>query len=353
MRRCSAFVVLTAAILACGKSETDPSPAAGQNAVGSAAESAEAAPAPEATIPAEIPKKSSDPTPQTMNTTALGVALVLPRLVSVGLMSSRSMMVEGVYFATAQTGAAQLGQVTSTGTVTLSQLGALYEPTPSDRLIAKIGNQTHEFRLLAAEGNNMAATAASWLLAPHRLEYTHRIPDRADIKISEQFDGTQFEVALKGWSVLGGKKYDLDLTATGGTQGDRDTNGQETRTQYQLTGTVRGEGFEVDVRETNAIHFASATSLYLLHSQRGSATQVRSVIDSAVRMGKSTIQFNSLQVETGHKEKGFNESAGIVSASGTVSRDGAAFGQLTLQNDAPVIATPSGVIPVTLDTSGW
>ncbi|MBL9210004.1 MAG: hypothetical protein JNL92_06025, partial [Opitutaceae bacterium] len=97
---------------------------------------------------------------------ALAVGFSLPRLVMVGVMSSRSMVVEAVYFATAQTGAASFGQVTKTGTIVLTPAGAHYSPMPQDRLVVREGNRTHEFLALDALGDSSAQFPGNWLAAP-------------------------------------------------------------------------------------------------------------------------------------------------------------------------------------------
>lgn len=305
----------------------------------------------DATAPTGDPTIQPKGTPSNsteMNTSPLGVCIALPRLVATGVYSSRSMLVEGVYFATAQSGAGMRGQITSTGTITLSQIGAQYDPTPTDRLIGKIENQVHEFVLSKANGNNMADSAISWLASPHELEYTHTIPNQAEAHVSVKFDGRNFEVAVTGWAKLLGQRYDVNLAARGGTQGVRDFDGQDIDTQYQLTGTVKGNGVEVDVQETHVIKLVSATSLQTLPSMRGTASQLRCVLNSVVRDGKDSYRFNNVQVEAGTKEKGGQSSAGIVAASGSILKNDRPFGECSVQNGALVVIVGNTALPIQL-----
>lgn len=281
----------------------------------------------------------------------LGVGLAVPRLVAGSVYSSRSMIVEAIYFATAQSGAGLSGQVRSTGTITLSEFGAQYSPAPSDRLVAQLGTEVHEFKLKNAQGNNNAESAIAWLGNPHILEYSHTLTNQAEANITVQFDGNTFVTRVNGWSMLAGNRYDVDLLAQGATRGVSDFDGQERKTQYQLTGTVKGSGVEVTVKEQHALSLASATSLRLLHSQRGSATQIQSVVNSTVKCGGHTYRFDQVQTETGSKEKGFQSSGGIVAASGRVLRDESPFGELLLVNGSVVVAAGGDVIPVQLGQS--
>lgn len=131
-------------------------------------------------------------------TRGLGVALVGPRLVTAGMMQSRSMVTEAVYFATAQTGSAAYGQITRTGTVQVTHLGALYLPAPMDRLVIDLGGARHEFRDVEAIGDASQMFAANWLAAPHRLSYSHCAGDEGEVRIQEAYDGRVFTAHVEG-----------------------------------------------------------------------------------------------------------------------------------------------------------
>lgn len=279
---------------------------------------------------------------------AFGAALAMPRFASDNAQSSRSMLVEAVYFATGQTGSGQFGQITSTGTVQVSELGAVYSPAPTDKLIIQLGAQTHEFKLKNAQGNNNAATALSWILSPHVLEYTHTMPNQAEANLSVQFDGNNFSARISGWAMLGSQRYEVDLTAQGTSSGSSDGTGAERQTQYRMTGTIRGGGADVTVLEEHTVSFASAIGLNLLASQRGNATQIRSVSSSSVKIGGDIYKFNNIQAESGMKERGNQSSGGMVSAAGLVTKNDAPFGEVMLQNGAVVVAAGGNVIPLRL-----
>lgn len=278
---------------------------------------------------------------------AIGAAVVLPRLVTAGVLSSRSMIVEAVYFATGQTGAGQLGQITSTGTIQVSQLGAVYSPSPEDRLVVILDQQTHEFKLSKAEGNHSAGTADQWLNSAHLIDYEYK-SNVGEARVSAQFDGRTFQVSVGGHASLGGQRFDVDLKATGGTQGEGDFNGRESKTQYQLTGTIRGAGLDIEVDETHTTNFASAYGLNLLYSQRGYASQVLCDVRSTVKSGKDSYRFDHVHIEAGTKERGGNTTGGLVNANGTILRNDAPLGTLVLDTNALLIQTAAGTIPLKL-----
>lgn len=281
---------------------------------------------------------------------ALAVGFSLPRLVMVGVMSSRSMVVEAVYFATAQTGAASFGQVTKTGTIVLTPAGAHYSPVPQDRLVVREGNRTHEFLALDALGDNSAQFPGNWLAAPHRLSYQHRVDGEAEATVREEFDGRGFAAQVTGWAVWQGRKFTVDLAARGGTQGGTDADGADTRTIYDVTGAVTGDDVSLEVRERHVSHFVSAMSLQLLPSMRGSANQLIATLGSVVRTGGENFQFKDVQVETGSREKGGQSSGGVVAVSGTILRNDRPYAVCTLQQGVPVAvaggsAIPLGIVP--------
>ncbi len=277
-------------------------------------------------------------------TRGLGLALVGPRLVSTGVMESRSMVTEAIYFATQQTGAGALGQVTSTGTVQVSQFGAVYQPQPTDRLVVAIGGTRHEFTKVQAQGDSSQQFAANWLAAPHRLAYTHGLDGTGEVRIEETFDGRGFVASVTGWSTIAGQRCQFELTARGGTQGGPDGQGADRTTQYTLTGSLRGEGLVVDVHETHGTRFVAALGLSLLPSQRGSASRTLSRIDSTAKLAGAEYHFVSVQAESGSKEKGGQSTAGVVALTGAVTKNGQPFRDCSLQGGLPVLATSAGVL---------
>jgi hypothetical protein len=280
---------------------------------------------------------------------ALGIAFGLPRAVTAAVQSSRSMVVEAVWFASAQNGYAQTGQVTKTGTVTVTQLGAQFAPTPTDKLVVQLGDQVHEFESIDATVNPQADSPTAYLQAPHRLAYLHRLRGKAEARIDERFDGGAFESSVTGWTTLAGKRYDVALTARGGGQGNGGLDGAESQTRYELAGTVRGGGVEVDVRERHATSYASAVSLGLLYSQRGWASRFEATIGSTVRAGGARYAFADVRVQTDAKEKGGQRSDDVSSVAGAILRDGRPFAQLALQGGVAVAVAAGGVtIPLAL-----
>ena len=299
--------------------------------------------------PERRPRVPPDPTTAAATTdAALAVAFGLPRVVAAGVMASRSAVTESVYFASGQTGSLLLGQPTKTGTITVTQSGSQYSPSPADRLIVRLGAAVHEFVNIDAEGGGQAPTASGWLAAPHRLSYLHRMPGQAEATITESFDGRTFDSRITGWTTIQGQRYDIDLTSRGQTAGVRENDGRETQTTYELSGTIRGGAVDLDVHEQHSEQFASTYSLALLYSQRGYASQFRAAMTSTLRTGGDTFTFSNVQVESGAKEKGGQASSGLASVSGDVLRNGRPFATCTLLDGRPVAVAGGRAISLEL-----
>ncbi len=248
-----------------------------------------------------------------------------------------------------------MGQIANTGTLTPGYGGGFqYSPQPQDRLVVHLGpQQTHEFVVRQAQGNSYAATAAEWMMSPHVLQYSHRLPGQAEAEMTAQFDGSQFQVQVRGWYMQSGTRYDLNMSATGQTSGSSGVDGQDSQTQYDLTGTISGGGLEVEVHERHSSTMAAATSLRLLPSQRGSVSRFNGVLNNVLRVGGEEYRFQNVQVQTDQRTRGTNTGqAGLTLLEGLVVRSGQPFGQLVLQAGQAFLQTNSGVIPLDMPIAG-
>ena len=281
-------------------------------------------------------------------TVGLPIAFGLPRVVAVNVSMSRGLVVEAVYQATALSGGASVGRIVNTGTLVLGPAGLQYQPGPTDRLVLKLGTQTHEFVVKDAQGNMSAATSTAWLFSPHRLHYTHRIPGQAEADISLSFDGHRFQAKVKGWSMVSGARYTVDLTASGQSASKRDYHGQDVQTEYNLSGNVQSDGFAVEVDERHSFSMAAATNLRLLQSMRGSASQFNGTLNNVLRVGEDEYKFDSVQIQTDMKDRGGTGSAGVTSATGQVLLNGKPFGRCVLQSGRVFLETEGGQIMLDL-----
>jgi hypothetical protein len=283
----------------------------------------------------------------------LAIGFGLPRVIAVNAYLSKSLVVEAVYQATALSGSGLYGQITNTGTLTTEFGGLQFLPQPADRLVVRLGEESHEFVVREAQGNLQAPTAAEWLISPHVLRYRHVLPGQAEVELAVQFDGVNFQSEVAGWYLQSGHRYDLDLIATGQSVTQRDMTGQEVRTEYDYSGTISREGFSLEVSEHHTFSLAAASHpSRLLPSQRGSASRFNGTINNVVRSGGTESKFVDVQVQTDMMARGGTGTAGLTHLSGQVSRDGTTLGRCVLQTGQAFLDTGSTRLPLDIPPPG-
>lgn len=279
----------------------------------------------------------------------LPVAFGAPRLIAMSAYQSRAMVVEAVYQATAMSGAGMTGRVMNTGTIRVTAAGAQYQPQPTDRLVVEWGGQRHEFVVKNAQGNSQAPTSDMWLASPHQLSYSHAVQGQGRADMDVAFDGSRFRVSARGTTLLSGESVTFDVTATGAAGGTRDYHGQDVTTEYAMTGSIKGDGYEVAVDERQSARVVSATSLQTLPSMRGSASSITTVISSVLRSGGAEIKFDGVRARSESSEKGGNPKNQHQEVAGRVLRNGALWGECTMTPAGPFLNTKEG--PVALGLS--
>lgn len=282
----------------------------------------------------------------------LAVAFGLPRIVATNTYMSRGLVVEAVYEATRLSGSA--GRVIKTGTLEVTAKGTRYRRVPDDRLILTFGDQRYEFVVTEAQGDASATTAAAWLLLPHRLEYTVRVPEQAESDVSVRFNGRHFNIGVKGWTTLGPERYTVDLKASGQSASAWDMHGRQMRTEYSLTGKVQGQQMDiaVDVNEQHISNMAAATNLRLLYSMRGSASRFSATLNNRMQVGGDEYTFDGVRIQTDVIERGGQGRMRLTDVSGQVLRNGRTYGHCVLKARRPVLETDEGPIALDLVSDG-
>lgn len=278
----------------------------------------------------------------------LPIAFGLPRVVALNANLSRTLVVESVFQATRLSGGGMVGRIVNTGTLALGPSGFQYQPHPADRLILRLGEQTHGFVVKQAQGNMAATTGAAWLLSPHRLHYVHVLHGAAEADISYYFDGYRFEAGIKGWNMFNGARYTIDLTSSGHSASVRDYHGQQVQTEYDLKGKLQGDGFGVDVDERHQFNMAAATNMRMPHHMRGSASRFNGTLRNLLHMDGDVYKFENVRIVTDVKGRGGEGSAGVVDVGGEILLNGQPFGRCVLQAGRVIAVTETGRITLDL-----
>src|SRR5262249_17524241 len=139
-------------------------------------------------------------------------------------------------------------------------------------------------------------------------------------------------VKAAGWTKLNGQRFDINLSAAGQTGGEREADGQDTTTAYDLTGMISGNGCDIHVNQRVIMRIVSSYSLRMLTTQRGTATQINSTLNNTLQCGTESFAFNDVQVQSESTDKGGNSRSGVTAAAGVITRDGQPFATVGLQN---------------------
>ena len=113
---------------------------------------------------------------------------------------------------------------------------------------------------------------------------------------------------------------------------------------FEVTGTVRGPGVAVDVRERHSSSLVAATSLRTLPSQRGSASDSNATLSSIATVDGVRFELSNVQVRTGTSTRGGQGSAGMTGLSGAVLRNGQPFGTFVMQAGRAFLRTSGGLV---------
>ncbi|MEM8884071.1 MAG: hypothetical protein AAGD14_08385 [Planctomycetota bacterium] len=187
---------------------------------------------------------------------ALAAGNGLPRLVAFGAYQSREIAVNAIYQATIQ---ARTGAVVQTGTLTPRLGGFVYSPQPQDRLVVKLPTGTHEFRFSKIQGNAQAPNPQAWLGANHELAYTHKNGDHGEATLIVKYVNGRFDNTMKGWFRHAGVQYAYDLRAVGTYGFNQDMSGNQSTSDYALTGTMKADKFDLKVDERHKFVLVSAS----------------------------------------------------------------------------------------------
>jgi hypothetical protein len=206
---------------------------------------------------------------------------------------SRQMVVQAVYGATAQGGT---GKVVKTGTLTQSLFGFKYDPTPSDKLVLKLKDGTHEFAVKEVRGDMQAQTPEAFLGKNHHLHYVHTLEGSGAVEVKANAVGMGWAAELTGWYKEGEQRYELNLKVEGGSSFENSgRSGQESKTDYKIKGELIAPGFKLTVDER---HF------FNLVSMREAVTHSIDENRNTLKVGKTTYRWVDTSVTKVFKTAG-------------------------------------------------
>lgn len=278
----------------------------------------------------------------------LPIAFSLPSRIAADVEVSRTLVLETAFRATGLAGLEPADGLVRTGT--LDVVLDAYRNRPTDRLTLRQANREHVFEIERLEGNEEAPSAAAWQMLPHALRYTHRVEGEHELEVAVDYDGSSFEVRVRGWTILAGRRIELELAAVGSSPDAREFRGREVRTEVTLSGRLTAGELEVEVLETHASALLGAGDG---KPRRLSPTMVDSTISSSLDSGGSRFLLDRVRLRTepsGATGPGADPARRLVLVDGRFLREATPLGRCALSDGLPVLRVGDVVLRLDLES---
>lgn len=187
-----------------------------------------------------------NPEPSTVPVSA-GVVLPLRRAEIEQNLSNLG--VDGVYFATRQSGNTEL---VVTGTVTQNSSGQFgYSPEPTDRLRVVFNDGlTLEYTFTVLQGDFSQPDGVRFLRKDHAVSYRLVTSEGTDVEVDLSRSGGDYQNTVRGTIVDAGVSYAVDTQTQGSVLSDFGSGSVRFESEEGTTGTITGAGFSATLDET-------------------------------------------------------------------------------------------------------
>lgn len=199
------------------------------------------------TVQNEGDNPGPDPDPNTTAPVSAGVVLPLRRAEIEQDLSN--LAVDGVYFATRQSGNTQL---VTTGTVTQNSNGQFsYNPEPSDLLrVVFSDGLSLEYNFTSLQGDFSQPDGERFLRKDHAVSFRLMTSEGTDVQVDLNRSNGNYQNTVRGTVVDAGIPYDLDTQTQGSILSDFGQGSVRFESQEQTTGTISRTGFLATLDET-------------------------------------------------------------------------------------------------------
>lgn len=269
---------------------------------------------------------------------ALRMAFATPRELVGRAYLSRRILMEALFQATALSERAASAGIVSSGTLIVQGTDIGYDVEPADRFVVDLDGRAHEFTVEEIQGNFLAASATEWLVSTHALRYRYRRAEQSELSVVLSYDQVLFSMDISGWHVDSGTRFDTDLVASGQASGTLGENGHQLWASFSTTGSLRGGGLEITVRQEHRGNLGVSSGVLHPDASRAVASgRSRVNLNNNVRMGEEVYGFNKVEMATEvHLTAGAAE-VELISLTGSLFRGGDLFGSLVLLDGQPVV----------------
>ena len=201
------------------------------------------------TITITVQNEGDNPGPDPDPTAPVSAGVVLPLRRAEIEQNLSNLAVDGVYFATRQSGNTQL---VTTGSVTQNSNGQFsYSPEPSDLLrILFSDGLSLEYRFTSLQGDFSQPDGERFLRKDHLVSFRLVTSEGTEVQVDLNRSNGNYQNTVRGTVVDTGIPYDLDTQTQGRVLSDFGQGSVSFESEEQTTGTISRAGFSATLDET-------------------------------------------------------------------------------------------------------
>jgi hypothetical protein len=236
--------------------------------------------------------------------------------------------VNGVYFATTQSGSTEL---VVTGTITQNSSGQFsYASQPTDRLRVVFNDGlTLEYTFTALEGDFSQPDGERFLRKDHRVSYQLVSSDGTDVEVSLNRLSGDYQNTVNGVVVDDSVSYDIDTQTQGSVLSDFGPGSVSFESEEQTSGTITSTEFSATIDETFSYKLVLVTQ---------AAEDVRHTFNNTWTIGADTFELANATVFRVFSDGRPIEFDSWV-ANGVLVRNGQSIGGLSQEQNVASIDT--------------
>lgn len=226
------------------------------------------------------------------------------------------------------------GRVVTTGTIERDGERFVYRPEPTDRLVVPSedgGTRTFTFDRMEGDMSSIDA----FFRNDHDFSFSVRETDGTDLAVRTTKRGREHDVTVRGSVVYEGETFEADIRYHGNETHESDSTGATYTSTATYSGTVRGDGMELTVQETQRYQQVHAVRTA---GVGGSATSQTREIDNTLRVGEDTYRWNGVRTHATFRDGYANNRNREWAASGQLFRNDELLGTYRLGSAGNVLA---------------
>lgn len=235
-------------------------------------------------------------------------------------------------------------QLVTTGTVT--QIGATYSYNhePSDRLVVRLQEgRVLSFTIITIQGDY--STVENFFRNNYQLSLRAFQDQNVDFAIESMKMGDNQKTRIKGKALYDGLLYTVDLNLQGSESFEIDMTGSHYRNQYQLTGKIITNTFDLTANELWKYEMVTAGN--------DSASSAVRQIGSTLKLDNDIYQWVNVRLQKSFRDGKVSQKDTYWAAVGEIRRNGKRYGRYFKSEKAIAVTFNVEVAGRNLEIESW